>query len=274
MMFLKSLNTATRSPAHFVLRRAGINHTLWLLLVGTVFTLSASPIQNATTAASAQKARKLLNETLKAMGGPALTGAKDLTLSFTISSYTPQGQTSYEMVNQYARPDKIRQTTKFDFGELIVGYDGSAGWVKNPEGVQELAPSQVEETRGISLWILYDILQNIGGKEYSFEYGGKAGQPSAAVHEVVVRHRTLKEPVRIVIDDKTKRITKKIVKRQGPEGLIDVEELLSDYRTINGVQVPFAITYQTSSFKIGDIVVKEATINSGLSPSLFKKPSL
>lgn len=82
----------------------------------------------------------------------------------------------------------------------------------------------------------------------------------------------MKEPIKLFIDDQSKLIVKKIVRRQGPEGLIDVEEVLSDFRTVQGVKVPFRLTFQTPSIKVGDIVLDEVKINSGLAPTLFKKP--
>ncbi|MEX1274943.1 MAG: hypothetical protein WEE20_03375 [Bacteroidota bacterium] len=232
----------------------------------------AQAVQQTRSAANTEQATSLLKQTLAAMGGTAVAQARDLSLSFTMTSYTPQGNTMYEMQNQYSRPNKIRQTTQFDFGELIVGFDGSVGWVKNPEGVEELPASQREEMRSISLWILYDMLQNIGKKEYSFEYVGSRTENGSNVHELSVRRRQMKDPIRILVDDRTKLIVRKIVRRQGAEGLIDVEEILADYRTVQGVKVPFAITYQAASIKVGDLVVKEAKFNSGLSPALFQKP--
>lgn len=232
----------------------------------------AQAVQQTRSAANTEQATSLLKQTLAAMGGTAVAQARDLSLSFTMTSYTPQGNTMYEMQNQYSRPNKIRQTTQFDFGELIVGFDGSVGWVKNPEGVEELPASQREEMRSISLWILYDMLQNIGKKEYSFEYVGSRTENGSNVHELSVRRRQMKDPIRILVDDRTKLIVRKIVRRQGAEGMIDVEEILADYRTVQGVKVPFAITYQAASIKVGDLVVKEAKFNSGLSPALFQKP--
>jgi outer membrane lipoprotein-sorting protein len=233
---------------------------------------AAQAMQQDRSAANTQQATRLLKQTLAAMGGTAVAGASDLSLSCTMTSYTPQRNTVYEMRNQYSRPNKIRQTTQFDFGELIVGFDGSVGWVKNPEGVEELPASQREEMRSISLWILYDMLQNIGKKEYTYEYVRSRTENGSNVHELSVRHRQMKEPIRILIDDRTKLIVRKIVRRQGAEGLIDVEEILADYRTVQGVKVPFAITYQAASVKVGDLIVKEAKFNSGLSPALFQKP--
>jgi len=243
-----------------------------VLLAGGTVTAETNAQKKTESGASAQRAKSVLKEALTAMGGKALLGARDMSVSFTITSYTPQGSTSYAMQNQYARPDKIRQTTKFDFGEVIVGFDGSVGWVKNPEGVEELPESQKEETRSISLWILYDILQSIDKKLYTFEYLRTGSEEGSKIHEISARHKDMKEPIRLFIDDQWKFIVKKIVRRHGPEGLIDVEEVLSDFRTVQGVKVPFRLTYQTPSIKVGDIVVDEVKVNSGLAPALFKKP--
>lgn len=275
MMLSRNRRFVAWIGGHFLVRTS--RRTLFLSAVVALACAAAIPaaqaVQQTRSEANAVQARSLLKQTLAAMGGSAVARAKDLSLSFTMTSYTPQGNTMYEMQNQYARPNKIRQTTQFDFGELIVGFDGTVGWVKNPEGVEELAAAQREEMRSISLWILYDMLQNIGKKEYSFEYVGSRTENGSDVHELSMRHRQMKEPIRILIDDRTKLIVRKIVRRQGAEGLIDVEEILADYRTVQGVQVPFAITYQAASLKVGDLVVKKAQFNSGLSPALFTKPS-
>ena len=274
MMSSKNRNSGMFIAHHGVNRfsRMRLIVVATVLLAGGTVTAETNAQKKTESGASAQRAKSVLKEALTAMGGKALLGARDMSVSFTITSYTPQGSTSYAMQNQYARPDKIRQTTKFDFGEVIVGFDGSVGWVKNPEGVEELPESQKEETRSISLWILYDILQSIDKKLYTFEYLRTGSEEGSKIHEISARHKDMKEPIRLFIDDQWKFVVKKIVRRRGPEGLIDVEEILSDFRTVQGVKVPFRLTYQTPSIKVGDIVVDEVKVNSGLAPALFKKP--
>ena len=274
MMSSKNRNSGMFIAHHGVNRfsRMRLIVVATVLLAGGTVTAETNAQKKTESGASAQRAKSVLKEALTAMGGKALLEARDMSVSFTITSYTPQGSTSYAMQNQYARPDKIRQTTKFDFGEVIVGFDGSVGWVKNPEGVEELPESQKEETRSISLWILYDILQSIDKKLYTFEYLRTGSEEGSKIHEISARHKDMKEPIRLFIDDQWKFIVKKIVRRHGPEGLIDVEEVLSDFRTVQGVKVPFRLTYQTPSIKVGDIVVDEVKVNSGLAPALFKKP--
>ena len=57
------------------------------------------------------------------------------------------------------------------------------------------------------------------------------------------------------------------------EGDSDYDAAFSDYRSINGVQVPFKMEYTLNGQKVAEVTYSEATINPMLDPASFAIPS-
>ena len=59
----------------------------------------------------------------------------------------------------------------------------------------------------------------------------------------------------------------------GGRGTPLVEELFADYRVVDGVQVAFGTTVRIRGESVLDRRVTAFTINTSLSPTLFKRPT-
>jgi len=78
------------------------------------------------------------------------------------------------------------------------------------------------------------------------------------------------DPIILAVDAGTLLVTRESYSAGGRGGPALVEELFSDYRRVNGVQVPFA-----AERRVGRLSVKrrvtDIQINTPLDPSLFKR---
>jgi hypothetical protein len=80
------------------------------------------------------------------------------------------------------------------------------------------------------------------------------------------------EPVVLSIDPQTGLIAKQTFVAGGPGGQL-IEERFSDYRAVEGIQVPFTTTAFGSGRPLGERQVTRITFNAPIDPALFRRPS-
>ena len=80
------------------------------------------------------------------------------------------------------------------------------------------------------------------------------------------------DPVRLYID-RDYRIAKQTYVTPGPDGQpSQAEEQFSDYRKVNGIDVPFKATVLRNGQKILERTLKGVTFNTTVDPNLFQQP--
>jgi len=80
------------------------------------------------------------------------------------------------------------------------------------------------------------------------------------------------DPVRLYID-RDFRIVKQTYTTPGPDGRpSQAEERFSDYRKVNGIDVPFKATVVRDGRQILDRTLKSVMFNTAVDPSIFQQP--
>jgi hypothetical protein len=80
------------------------------------------------------------------------------------------------------------------------------------------------------------------------------------------------DPVRLYID-KDYRIVRQTYTTPGPDGRpAQAEEQYSDYRKVNGIDVPYRATVLRNGQKILERTLKSVTFNTTIDPTLFEQP--
>jgi hypothetical protein len=80
------------------------------------------------------------------------------------------------------------------------------------------------------------------------------------------------DPVRLYLDDEW-RITRQTYTTPGPEGrLVQVEEILSDYRDVDGIRVPFRAQLVRDGRPVLTRTLTRVTLNAPLDDTLFTRP--
>jgi hypothetical protein len=226
--------------------------------------------QSAITAQEGEKAKALLDQAIAAKGGlDKLRAVKTIIARQTLSNPAVDGQ-STETTNYIQYPDRFRIETRVPDGIIIQAYDGSQAWMKDPRGLRD-APELVREARAslrrdtISLLlaakdglltprVLPDVRDATGRVDRALEVSGKD-----------------LNPVILYIDPATSLVHKQIYASEGP-GRPLVEEQFSDYRDVDGLQIPFA-----ASRKLGPQAVErhatDVRINAPIDPAQFKRPT-
>ena len=226
--------------------------------------------QSTITAQEGDKARALLDQTIEAKGGlEKLRAVKTIIARQTLSNPAVEGR-STETMNFIQYPDRFRVETRAPDGTIVQAYDGTLAWMKDQRGVRE-APELVREARAslrrdtitlllaakdgsLTPRVLPDVKDAKGRVDHALEVSGKD-----------------LNPVILYIDPATSLPRKQVYTSDAP-GRPLIEEQFSDYRTVDGIQIPF-----TASRTLGPQTVErhatDVKINTPIDPAQFKRPA-
>ena len=261
-----------------ILSKLGATEVFLLSSASSVVAISEAPVaahvpsgqQSTITAQEGDKARALLDQTIEAKGGlEKLRAVKTIIARQTLSNPAVEGR-STETMNFIQYPDRFRVETRVPDGTIVQAYDGTLAWMKDQRGVRE-APELVREARAslrrdtitlllaakdgsLTPRVLPDVKDATGRVDHALEVSGKD-----------------LNPVILYIDPATSLPRKQVYTSDAP-GRPLIEEQFSDYRTVDGIQIPF-----TASRTLGPQTVErhatDVKINTPIDPAQFKRPA-
>jgi predicted Zn-dependent peptidase/outer membrane lipoprotein-sorting protein len=218
------------------------------------------------------RAREILKKSQSALGGAKLLSVKDLHYTAKVTQVTPAGEFTLDSEVKILLPDKFVYNMKTPMGEMTTAFDGAIGWITTPRGTEEM-PSQARQLYASQVASnLLVALQNYDKPEYAVHHIGDEQFNGTSIAVVVMRYLPLNHTFRYFIDTKTGLVVKKIAKTMTPSGLADVEEVYSEYRTVDGIHVPFKTIVTSGKQKVSETVISSLKVNSGLSRDSFKRP--
>lgn len=228
-------------------------------------------------AASAQTADEIIEKTLTAMGGrAALAKLTSRSSTGTMTVSTPGGEISgtIEMLNE--APNKSRTLITLDLSAVGAGsmildqrFDGTSGYaIDSMRGNHDITGGQLELMKhNIFRTPLLDYKER--GSKIEL-----AGRDTVADREAYVMNVTPSSgpPSRLFIDAQSYLPVKAVATVNLPEiGDLEQTTELSDYREIDGVQVPFKVK-GSSSVQTFTITVEKVEHNVKVDEALFVKP--
>ncbi|MFY7953961.1 MAG: hypothetical protein ACOVT5_15775 [Armatimonadaceae bacterium] len=210
----------------------------------------------------------VLDASAKAMGGDAATKIETSVVTGKMS-IPAQGLTG-TMVLKSKSPDKFVMVQGLpNIGEIRVGYDGKVGWSKDPfNGLRELKGEELAQTK--------DDVDRNSPSEWRKKVKSAvllAPRKVAGSWCYVVKVTTKANVVNTqYIDAKTLLLSRVDVTMTGPTGKVPAESYLSDYRSVDGVKMP----YKTRSIVAGvqEIVITYDKVenNVPVDDAEFTKP--
>jgi zinc protease len=224
------------------------------------------------------KAKALLDQVIAAKGGLAtLRGIKTIKAVTATTMTAPEAEgaggkaVEAETTTYLEYPNHVRVETKAPQGVQIQVYDGERGWVRDPGGVhnvpdealQDMAASLKRDTvaallaaqRGeLSARLLPDVKDADGSIRHALELSS----PSL-------------EPLVLYVDPRTSLISKQAYVVRAP-GQPLIEELFTDYRSVDGVNVAFTAEVRASGHPIVKRRLNAITFNAPLDSKLFTRP--
>jgi hypothetical protein len=228
--------------------------------------------------ATAQTADEIIEKHLAALGGrAALNNIKSRLTKGTITVSTPVGELtgSVEVLNQV--PNKTRTLIQLDLSSLGLGkvvqdqrFDGTTGYlIDTLQGNRDITGDQLELMKNAQF---PNALMNYKEMGATVELGGKEKVGDRDAYVLIGKPKT--GPVmRQYIDAETYLPIKGVFKVMVPQLGTEVEQSneASDFRTVDGVKVPFQIR-TVSSIQTVSVTVTQVEQNTAIDGSLFSKP--
>jgi zinc protease len=220
------------------------------------------------------KAEAVLARALKAHGGTArLKGIKDVTSRSTVTLTTPNGTVDGEMNVVIRPPDRTRiEMSMLGQGGIQV-LDGEKGWSSSGGQVQDLGGEQLQAMRtGLRTQVLPFLARlAAGGAQVGWVAEEKVGAETVDVLQVVDGDMQTRASFG--------RASGLLLRLEQEEssmfggGKVPMARLYTDYRLVDGIQVPFRTERTAHGERLIEDKVSTLAINRGVSDSSFQRPS-
>ncbi len=221
-------------------------------------------------AASNPEGRALLAKVALAMGDAGkLKSVKSLRQKLTVMMNTPQGEFPIGAEQVTVFPDRAWQKMTSPMGEMTIVVSPAVAFMKSPEGARDLPASRKDESLADLRRDPLFIVQHADDPNYTFATAGteKIGEVEARVLEVNADGAA----VRWYVDEQSGRIVRAASPAGGPEPGERVTDY-SDWKTVDGVTLPFRRARTRGGEKEATIEIHEIEFNPAVDPKLFEKP--
>ena len=184
---------------------------------------------------------------------------------------TVRGPTIIPTKTYVVYPDKFRVDATFAGQQSIQAYNSGTAWVKDPAGVSAAPPAMRNDFAATVKRDTFPMLIAAAEGQLTVKPLPEEGSGGAVLKVVEVSGSGL-EPVRLYID-KDYRIVRQTYTTPGPDGRpAQAEEQYSDYRKVNGIDVPYHAVVLRDGGKILERTLKSVTFNTTVDPTLFEQP--
>ena len=227
----------------------------------------------------ATRGRSLMAQAFEAMGGTVLRELRAVGGESTFIFQTPQGSTTMTRGTLLVLPNPATGESArawFEFrmkeGKTVVALDGRGGWVQTSQGVTDLTPAQLSNWRmQIGNWI-FATLQRFDRGDLTAQFVEQQQWEAKPVNVVRLSDKA-GGSVRLVIDEKTSLVLKHIhLGKSSADEPVEVEEIYQDFRDVNGLHVPFKVTFLQNGKPSSEAIVQRWVMNPPVDPGLFVKP--
>lgn len=220
----------------------------------------------ATAPQSQLTADDVLNKYITAIGGQA---AVDKLKSRVMKGTYTTGGNSIPLEISQAAPDKIHVSFVSPQGQMERGFNGSAGWEKNPRGVNDLPAAQLAELKsGFSLF------RDLKLKDQFTRLSVRKDKLDGKDVNVITGANQNGKRERLFFDAESGLLLRRVSFLQTPIGVLPEQTDYEDYRDVDGVKLPFTLkTAGLDDFSTGTRKFSEIKINAPLDDASFNKPA-
>jgi zinc protease len=242
--------------------------------VGVAQSLAYAPAaaQSAQTSApSDTRGRDLLRRVIDAKGGLArLKGIKTVIADAKTTFRMEQGPLESMTKTYVVYPDKFRVDAKLGEADVQQVYNNGSAWMKDPNGVHEAPPPIRDDFAASVRRDLIPLL--VGAAEGKFTAKALEEGRDGKVTRILEISGEGVKPVRLYIDANG-LVARQSFETSGPEGKpVTAEEAFSDYRAVDGIQVPFTAEVLREGRAILTRTLTSVKFNEPIDEKLFAKP--
>lgn len=219
------------------------------------------------------RARALLDAVVAAKGGvDRLRAIKSITARTRTTAATPGGDQGADTTTTLVYPDHVWVETKLPEGTVVQVYDGQHAWVHDPLGVHDVPAAVVRDMAGSLQRDTVSILLAAEDGRVRARALPDVKDTSGVLYHALELSSSGIEPMVLYINRQTNLIAKQAY-ALGGQGQPLVEELFSDYRPVDGVQVAFTASVERAGQRVLERRITSIEFNRAVDPALFKRPA-
>jgi zinc protease len=217
-------------------------------------------------------AQGLLDRVIAAKGGlerlRSIGGIRAVTSAEVI---TPDGPVEAETTTYLEYPDHVRVETELPDATIVQVFDGRRGWVVDPDGTHDVPDAAVRELQASLRRDTMSVLLAAGAGRVKARVLPDVRDASGSVLRRLELSGPGLDPMVLFVHPETHLISKQTYV-VGGVGQPLVEEVFSDYREVDGVQVAFVAELRRGGELVLERRVREIAIDPGFDPGLFSRP--
>ncbi|MBI2187857.1 MAG: insulinase family protein [Acidobacteria bacterium] len=216
--------------------------------------------------------KALLHQIIEAKGGlDALKRIRTVVADEDRTIVTPNGRTPLPTKTSVIYPDKFRVDSLLAGQQIVHTYNSGAAWVKDLSGVSAAPPGMRDDFAATARRDTYPMLIAAAEGRLALRLLPEEGR-DGQVLKVLEVSGTDFPPVRLYID-RDARIARQNYTALGPDGLpMKIEEVFSDYRSVDNVSVPFKASVLSNGRLIIERAITSVTFNTRIDEKLFDQP--
>lgn len=226
----------------------------------------------AAPAASNPEGKALLAKVIEGLGGAAKVEAvKTMRVASSLTLKTPQGEFTLAAENLIQYPDRAMVKIQTPGGEQVIVLSPQAGFVSMGGQMQDIPAARLaEQLKGLQRDVIY-VAQHAADPKFVFAAAGteKIGDVQAAILDI----DTSGNPFRWYVDPSTGHVLRSTYHATGMSGPVQAVVDNSDWRTVDGITLPFKVSVSENGQPSRSIEVKEMQVNPAIDPKLFEKPA-
>jgi hypothetical protein len=220
----------------------------------------------------------LIRKAVKAHGGEKVLEA---TKALTVKSkgvVHVMGGLKITNEDQVQFPDKFRSDLHIDVNgmdiAIVQAFDGKKGWIQAGGKTMDLDDKQTAEFKALlyggKVANLIDLLKD---KKYEISPVGEAQVNDQPAVGVLVKRKDHRD-VSLFFDKKTGRLAKQVMTVVDQMSQMEVmqEKIFTEYKAIDGRQVPHKVTVNQDGKVFVEVEVTDVTVVERHDPSVFAKP--
>ena len=228
--------------------------------------------QTGVVAPTDARAMMVLQQVVAAKGGlETLKSVRTVVADAETSFRMEQGTLASTTKTYVSYPDKFRVDANVGGQQVVQVYNAGAAWTRNPAGIQDVPAPMRDEFAASVRRDMIPLL--IGASEGTLTVTLLPEQGSEGrVLRVLEISGLGVAPVRLYVDGQG-FVARQNYASAGPDGRAEqAEEVFSDYRSVNGIQVPFRADLVRRGTVILSRTLTDVAINGPIDDRLFARP--
>lgn len=225
----------------------------------------------APTAASLDQGRIALSTAVQAAGGPAIAAVKTIRVAESGQVSTPQGTLNIAETFEVALPDHFHSDFSVMGQSMKQIYDGENGWMISTQGPARLPPNLVVNLRRrVLLTEGIGIYQTAAAGKLQAQWLGEEQVQGKQL--IALEWNSDAGPIKLYVDPQTHLVAGVGYTATTDAGSVQTTELWSDFRTIQGVKLPFHLIAYQGGAKFMEVTVNDLKVNTPIDPAQFAPP--